>query len=287
MFKTKLLLSIFLFHTLLLTHLYATKTKEEIVWFQHQRPPWMINEGEYKNQGYGDKIRQIFEKELSQYNHQTIAITPTRFYKEVKKYNNLCYGPVIKLKTIKGLFYWSKPLYIMPTQRIIVLEETFKKLGSPKELSMKQLLANKSYTFGNIADIKHYPFDLKTYRKQKNVVTLRNSGATNSLIAMLQKKRIDWMYDFPLFISWHNKSSKQKKFYNYRTIKVKEAKNATKIIAFMSCIKNEFGKQTIEQINQSLTQKTILDIRTLVRSWQLDEINTNEFNKLNKKLFGF
>ncbi len=286
MFKIKLLLSILSIHTLFTTHLFATAIKNEIIWFQHQRPPWMINSGEYKNQGYGDKIRQSIIKKLPNYTHRTLAITPSRFYKEINKYTNVCYGPVMKLQNTEKFFHWSQPVYTIPEQTIIVLKETYEKLGSPKTISMKKLIKNQDLIFGNIANMKHYPFDLTPYRQQENVLTLENSGATESLIAMLQKKRIDWMYDFPFFIVWHNKLA-QKRLENYRTIKTTEEALVPKILAHMVCTKNAWGKNVIKQINTILTKEHILKVRDYVRPWQLDEINKKEFDRLNKELFGF
>lgn len=271
---------------LLLIHIIIDLQAKEIIWFQHQRPPWMINTGEFKNQGYGDKIRLSIIENLSNYTHRTLAITPSRFYKEIENYDNLCYGPVMKLQNIEQHFYWSQPIYSIPGQKIIVLEETYKNLDSPKEISMKELIQNEDFIFGNIANIKHYPFDLNPYRHLDNVKTLANSGATTSLVSMLQKKRIDWMYDFPFFIVWHNKLA-HKKFDNYRTIKITEKALVPKILAHMVCKKNEWGKKVIEQIDKSLTKEHILKLRGFVRPWQLDEANKQEFDRLNKELFGF
>ena len=50
---------------ILFFYLELNANTNEIIWLQNQRPPWMINSGEYKDQGYGDKIREIFKSKLS------------------------------------------------------------------------------------------------------------------------------------------------------------------------------------------------------------------------------
>lgn len=267
---------------ILLTNLYA---KNEIVWFQNQRPPWMINSGEFKNTGYGDKIRQHFESVLSEYDHKLIPINPSRFFKEMNNYNNLCYGPLMKMKSIKDNFYWSNPIYAIPKQEIIVLESTFKELGSPKEVSIEELLKNENYIFGKLAHLNHYP--IKKFEHQKNILTISTMASTRNLLNMMQKKRIDWIYDFPLYIKWHTMQLGNIMNENYKTIEVKETKQNNKIIAHMICKKNDFGKKIIEKINKNLSKDNILKIRSLVRQWQPNSEDITTFDNINKEVFDF
>lgn len=275
-------LNLLIFTIILCVNLYA---KDEIVWFQNQRPPWMINSGEFKNTGYGDKIRQHFESVLSEYDHKLIPINPSRFFKEMNNYNKLCYGPLMKIKSLKNNFHWSNPIYAIPKQEIIVLESTFEELGSPKEISIEELLKNENYIFGKLANLNHYP--IKKFEHQKNILTISTMASTRNLLNMMQKKRIDWIYDFPLYIKWHTMQSGNIINENYKTIEVKETKQNNKIIAHMICKKNDFGKKIIEKINKNLSKDNILKIRSLVRQWQPNNEDINTFNNINKEIFDF
>lgn len=262
-----------------------TENKQNIIWLQNQRPPWMINSGKSRNKGYGDKIRQHFEKVLNNYKHKIVPVNPSRFVKEMNKYDNLCYGPVTKVDFIVDKFYWSKALYAVPKQKIIVLESTFKQLGSPKKISMEKLLSNQNYIFGKLANLNHYP--MKKFKKQKNIQEISTSDSTTNLLSMLQKKRIDWIYDFPLYITWHVLQPENIINEKYKTIEVLETKRRNKIVGYMACSKNEFGKKIISQINKNITKETIYKIRNIVRQWQPDQLNTDTFDKINKELYDF
>lgn len=259
--------------------------KKEIIWLQNQRPPWMINHGKYVNQGYGDKIREYFVDILSQYSHKTIPINSSRFFKEVNKYNNICYGPVTKLKVIEDYFYWSKAIYAISNPSIIVLESTFKKLGSPEKISIEKLLSNKKLVFGKIEKINYYPID--KFRNQKNIVSISTSESTTNLLNMLQKKRVDWIYDFPLLITWHTLLENNFNYEKYKTIEIKETNKNDKIIGYMACSKNSFGKEVILQINQSINKDSILKIRSYVKRWQPDSLSLEAFDKVNQELHKF
>jgi len=259
--------------------------KQEIVWFQNQRPPWMMNSGEFRNQGYGDKIRQHFESILNSYNHKIIPINPSRFIKEMNKHNNLCYGPVMKVDFLKDFFYWSVPIYSIPKQKIILLESTFKKLGSPKEISIEELLMNQNYSFGKLANLNHYP--IKKFKDQKNIQEISTMASTTNLLNMLQKRRIDWIYDLPIYIKWHLLQDQNIKNEEFKTIDVIETNKNDKIIAHMACIKNDFGKDIISKINKSITKDNLLEIHSYVRKWHSDKKSLDTFDRINKELFNF
>lgn len=278
------ILSFIIIGILTLTLELSAKTNE-IIWLQNQRPPWMINSGQYKNQGYGDKIREIFKSKLTQYTHKTIPINTSRLKIEVQRNKNTCYGPVGKFEAIKSLFHWSKTLYYLPKPHIIVLNSTYKKMGSPKELSMEELIQNQNYNFGNHLNILLYPIDVKKYSNAKNISTIVTSSPTTSLLNMLEKKRIDWIYDSPVFIKWHTSLSKTND--NFKTIKVTETRNKPPLSAYMACSKNDWGKKIIHQINNDINKKNILKIRSYVRKWQLGEENTKEYDVLNTEKFGY
>ncbi len=257
----------------------------EIIWLQNQRPPWMINSGEYKDQGYGDKIRKLFVSKLTNYTHKTIPINFSRFLIELKKRDNVCYGPVAKMEPIASNFHWSEAVYYLPKPYIIVLNSTYEKMATPKELSMEELIQNQNYQFGKIVNLAHYPIDVEKYSSQKNITSVSTTAPITSLLTMLEKQRVDWIYDLPLFIKWH--TSLKNTSDNFKTIKVTETKKLPLMAAYMACKKNEWGEKVIREINKNINKKNILKIRSFVRKWQLDGTNLKEYDELNYKMYGY
>ena len=266
---------------------FAKKT-DEIVWLQNNRPPWMISSGVHKNQGYGDKIRiYLTTHYLKNYKHLLLPVNPSRALKIAKTNNsNLCYGPIFKLKDSEKFFYYSKPIYTLPQGRIIVTNDTYGKLNSVDEISMTNLIQNRNYTFGKIKGIYFYPIDVKNYENQKNVVTLSSTSPVVGLLQMMKKNRIDWIYEYNVFIKWETFLNKD--YSNlFKSIQVKETQSLPISITYMACSKNSFGKSIIEKINKSLNKEHILKIRKEVRRWQLDENTLSSFDKVNKEVFGY
>jgi len=275
------------FLTLILnTSMYASD-KKEILWLQHQRSPWMISSGPFKNQGYGDKIRQIIETSLSQYSHKTLPINPPRLLKELKLNDNICYGPVGKLPVFKDKFHWSKALYVLTGFRIITLDATNKKLNYPKEISMKKLLLDKNLIFGQITNMWHYPIKIEEFEHLNNIRSISSSAPLSSLLNMMKKGRIDWVFDHPVYVKWANTITNLDNKENFVTIKVKESKDAPLLVGYFGCSKNSFGKQAIQDINKHITEKNVLQFRSLVQEWQLNSETLKSFKRLNKDFFGF
>jgi len=268
------------------TSLYSAE-KKEILWLQHQRSPWMMSSGPFKNQGYGDKIRQIIETGLSQYSHKTLPINPPRLLKELKLNDNICYGPVGKFPVFKDKFHWSKALYVLTGFRIITLNKTNKRLNYPKEISMEKLLRDKKFIFGQITNMWHYPIKIENFEHQNNILSISSSAPLSSLLHMMKKGRIDWVFDHPVYVKWANTVSNTNKNENFVTIKVKESKTAPLLVGYFGCSKNDLGKQAIKDINQHIAPKNILQFRSLVQKWQLNDETLRSFKKLNKDFFGY
>jgi len=246
----------------------------------------MISTGTYQNKGYGDKIRIDIEKKLPQYTHTQLEINPSRLLKQIDKHPNICYGPVGKFPMLLNKFYWSKPLYLMTGYRIIMLPKNHKKLNLLDEVSMNTLLQNKEYTFGQIAGMFHYPVDFEKYKNQQNIHTISSSAPLTHLLRMMRRDRIDWVYDHPVFVKWENIIEN-----NFEevlaTLKVSENKNKPKLTAYIACSKNEFGKKIIQTINTQVKKEDILEYRSYIRKWQLNEETLNSFEKINQDFFGY
>jgi len=268
------------------TSLHASE-KKEILWLQHLRAPWMISSGQFKNQGYGDKIRQVIEKSLPKYSHKTLPINPPRLLKELELNDNICYGPVGKFPVFKDKFHWSKALYVLTGFRIITLDVTNRKLNYPSQISMEKLLNNKNLVFGQITNMWHYPIKIEEFEHQNNIRSISSSAPLSSLLRMMQKGRIDWVFDHPVFVKWANMTNNTSKNENFVTIKVEESLKSPQVVAYFGCIKNEFGKQAIKDINIHLTKDNILQFRSLVQKWQLNDETLKSFMNLNKEYFGY
>ena len=280
-------LSLLLLLLFLNTFTFANESNK-IIWLQHNRPPWLISQGPFKDQGYGDKVRAIIKKKyLLDYEHISLPVNPSRENKIITKTNqNICFGPNLKHKQYLSHFYWSKAVYTMPKARIILTKEKLKELNNIDEISMEELIKNESFRFGYIKSAKYYPFDITKYIAKQNVITISSSAPLTSLLKMMRRDRVDWIFDHPVFITWEAILNKRKED-RFRTIKIKEFNKTANPVAYMACRKNAFGKKVIDRINQKLTQNDILEIRKELRNWQLDDKTKQSFDKLNLTYFGF
>lgn len=257
-----------------------------VTWLQHQRPPWMISYGDYENQGYGDEIRNIFENRLIEYKHQHTTINFLRVEAKAKRGGEYCYGPVGKFPAWRDLFYWTKsPLYVLTPRKIIMLESTHVKLGSPKELSIQKLIEDKNYVFGHVNHSVMVPPILKPYLKNNNIFSLSSITPSIQLLNMIDKGRVHWMVDFPFLIKWSEKLGDKKN--KIISVPIKEYKDHKGFQNFIGCTKTPFGKKIIEEIDKTIDKRTIQEARELVLQWQPDDGTKEEFQKLNKQYFKY
>ncbi len=59
--------------------------KETITWLEATFPPYLIHQGEYKGQGYGDIVGDILTEHLDQYEHKRMIANISRHYRMYKR----------------------------------------------------------------------------------------------------------------------------------------------------------------------------------------------------------
>jgi len=77
-----------------------------------------------------------------------------------------------------------------------MLKEKFIKLGSPKLISLKNLLANDKFTMGAPKGIKHLLVDIVTYTKQNHIQLILAASPIINIMKMIKAKLIDGTSDF-------------------------------------------------------------------------------------------
>lgn len=224
--------------------------KNDVTWMILDWPPWMILEGEHKGAGEFDYIlAEVFEN-LPQYNHITEKMNWARFWHKVKNGNNICYVFGLKTGNREDIAYFSAPHTLILPNAIIMRKTDAEKLGNPETYSLAKLLSDerfkgmveKSRSFTEVVDNV-----LKTYEPGSN---LSRAGAQpESLVKMVASGRINYTIEYPTVASYHAKKLGDKAGV-ITSIPIAEMELFT--YAYMSCTKNEWGKEIIESWNEVL-----------------------------------
>jgi len=231
----------------------SAKPKETIVWNVANEPPITI----IKNntfQGYGINIIKSIQKNMPQYNHKIIdANNYNRLNKNITSSDSLsCAIGLFKTpERLKNMYFTKVPVFYFFDIQIALTEKTFKELGSPKKLSLEDLLNKKDFIFG-LSKGRTYSTELREIIKNNtldtNIIYLSQDNVSSSIVQMLMKNRITYMLIYP------DEATYMFEKYGYKnkmvTVPIKETSQFGE--SWGVCSKTEKGKLVVDKITDVL-----------------------------------
>lgn len=198
--------------------------KETVSWAISAEPPiTYVDKGEFK--GYGVEYIKMIQAELPQYNH---IIYSAGNYKRLAQ--DVVHGP---LTAAIGLFktderlqvmYFAKvPVFFFFNIQLAMRQETYEEFNKPEQLSLEALLKNTKYVLG-ISSGRNYSEEVQqiltkdAYRQ--NIQYITQGNVTQSLLQMLDAKRIDFTLLYPEEASYLSKNDHLKN--KIMTVSLKE-----------------------------------------------------------------
>ncbi|WP_222937661.1 TIGR02285 family protein [Spartinivicinus ruber] len=221
--------------------------REKIHWQIIHWPPWMILEGKNKGQGFANRVLDIAEKELSEYEHIPVNMNWARFWLAVQKGQSYCNALSIKNPEREKIAYFSEPISIVLNNEIITNHSTAQLLGTPTMKSIHSLLADDRF-HGGIEMKRSYGIIIDELIKgnNKNVSTYATSAS--SLLYMLSHGRIDYIIEYPIVVNYFTQNNKQAS--SLTKIRIEEVPEV--FYGYIACTKNNWGAKVISRLSQLL-----------------------------------
>lgn len=261
-----------------------------INWAYRNYPPYFIDEGEFKEQGYGDIAYDIFTQSyLNNFTHRKVHMNIHRFLEQAKEFKNVCAMAVKKTPEREKYLYFSIPAEISLPHRIYFRQED--------NLQLESCLIDGFLSLDSL--LKHFP-NLKlgiesgrSYGSEKDKIINRylENGAgiyqrkgtdSRRMIEMLLSKRVDFIIEYPRAIGF---------IYQYthdslpalQSFPIKEGYKVDP--AYCACSKTEQGKEVINTINEALVKEIPKDrYRLRAKAW-LDEQDFSQYKSAYNAIF--
>ncbi len=175
--------------------------KKEIIWDIAIEPPITFLKNN-KYEGYGIEIINAIQKEMPEYVHKIrIAGNYKRLTKDVNDGPLTCALGLFKTRDRLKTMYFSKvPVFSFFNMQIVLTKKTFEIMGEPKSVSLKNMLNMSEFKLG-VSDGRTYSKKLRNilseYGNPSNIISLSQSNVSNSLLGMLVRNRLDYMFLYP------------------------------------------------------------------------------------------
>ena len=267
----------FIFYFFIFLNFLYSSEKETITWLINDAPPFYINDGEYKNQGFGDLSQKIIISDLKKYKHRVIQTTLSRAIKDFQHKKKVCFSTWIFNSTPDFVITSIPNLYYEPLG-IISLKENKDKFGQTP-IILDNLMSNKEFTFiqgvgrgyGNVLDNV-----VNKYKEESNFKTRKSSkDTTNAIFEMIKRKRVDYTIDYYSSLSFYNAINKKKKDLIFLPIKENFQRGT---IGSIACTKSSWGEKVIEDINDSIKKlRTKKEYKKTFTKWLVPKENSENY----------
>ncbi|MCP5079168.1 MAG: TIGR02285 family protein [Psychromonas sp.] len=178
---------------------------DPLSWCSPDFSPYFIKKGELKNKGINDLIIQYLQARLPQYQHNYLKANPSRIINELSENRKLVCSALLKTpEREKKMLFSQLPLFLVHPNHLVILKSRrafFKQYIQESGAIDLNTLLDSRLVLG-VATNRIYSGDIDAfvvdYESKDSVVKTTSSNIYLGLLKMLQRKRIDFTFGYPI-----------------------------------------------------------------------------------------
>lgn len=261
--------------------------QETITWLEATFPPYLIHQGEYKDQGYGDVVTDILIQHLDQYEHTRMLANISRHYRMYKRGEKVCSVGLYKKPEREEFLYFSMPSFLTLPNVIVINRKKYDAFGAKNMVSLAKILQDntliigqaKNRSYGRIIDNL-----FEEYGNASNLFVYEGRNLSLNFFQMLKRDRLDGIIGLPEEVLYQAENLGIRD--QIMTLPIEE--NQQSMDAWLShvvCSKTPWGKKVIEDVNKVLRQqRPTKAYRAAYERW-LDKTSIPRYRKAYGKYF--
>jgi uncharacterized protein (TIGR02285 family) len=258
--------------------------KQTVTWYQKDFPPYIILEGPMKGNGIDDQIMKYMIKRLPEYEHTFEEANYSRISSDFMNQKSGVTTPIFKTpEREKYMLYSGIASYLVLPNGLIInrsdKERFLPFIFNDGTLDIEALCRSGRFVIG-IASGRSYAGILdEMIRKYKDTAVFyeRDGAYYLNILTMLQAKRMDAVFGFPVEIKYFGFEEK------LEVLRV--SKMVPYIPVYFGVPKNEWGQRLLDGLNAILKSKgTLTEFAGYYEYW-LDEKSKIYYRQLIKKYY--
>ena len=228
--------------------------KDTIRWLTIDYPPIYFAKGDNAGQGVVDQALQLIITNLPEYDHVIEVGTISRLVEAMKRGENVCSPTMFVTEERKQFgFFATHPTTFLPPLALVTRKEeeaAFRAKGQP--VSLDHLLAGGGLVLG-VAAQHSYGLEvdqvIEAHRGKDNLFIRSGADATEGLLEMILKHRIDYTVAYPWSLTEKLGADTAAQF---ATVPFMEAGAYPRHYTF--CTGNEWGRGVVRHVDQILAE---------------------------------
>lgn len=182
---------------------------ETLAWCSPDFSPYFIKKGELKHKGINDLIIKDLQTRLPQYQHRYLKANPSRIIAELTEGRKLLCSALLKTpEREQKMLFSDMPLFLVHPNHLVILKSQHARfdpyIQGNGAIDLNQLLASELILGVATKRVYSGVIDkfVMDYASNNDVVKTSNSNVYQSLLNMLQRKRIDFTFGYPIETSF-------------------------------------------------------------------------------------
>ncbi|WP_309413082.1 TIGR02285 family protein [Desulfobulbus sp.] len=261
--------------------------RDSITWMEPNMPPFNIQDGPAKNQGYGNIVTTLLQQHLPEYDHFIMITNVTRHFRKFKDGEKVCGVGLFRTPEREAFMYFSLPSLLVMPPTFIVKKDRKAEFGPTARVSLESLLQNRRIAIGLSRDRSYgAPLDaiLAQRRQQAQLVYYNGQQLTDNYLKMLMLDRIDGLLALPDEALYHAEKMGLRDRIVALTVEETQC-NYRDWMSAVACPKNAWGKEVIDKINAILlAQRPTAPYRAAYERW-LDGTALERYRALYRDIF--
>jgi len=247
--------------------------KDTITWGWIDNAPGSIPTGDNKNRGIEDQIRALLKERLTDYEHEEVQAPIPRVINEIKTGNHWCATGFVKTAERETFAHMSVPAAFWLPPKIIVHKDKRSAFEAQGEVSLEQLLANRTLRTGVVRGRAYSPgIDALLVRTPPSEF---HSDYVDGL-KMLMSDRLDYVIELPIRAAYYTKRIGSED----KLIGLPFKEMSSHITTHVMCPKNEWGARVVSSINAALrAERPGPRYRQIIETWS-DEDSVRQIRKI-------
>ncbi len=263
------------------------RAADEITWLEADAPPFFIQSGPDRGQGYENIITGIIQENMPDYVHHRVTATISRHYRDFMNREKVCNVGLYKTPERERFLYFSIPSFLTLPTVLIIKKERFADFGGSKTVVLDKVLHNRALLIGRAQNRSYGRYVdevLDRHRGAKNIFVYEGEQLSLNFFRMLQMDRLDGVIGLPeeaMYLAERLGIRDQ-----IMTLAIKENQQGMESwLSYVACSKTPWGRKVIDRINEILLKERSSErYRAAYERW-LDPGCLETYRKLYQEVF--
>ena len=227
------------------------ETKEKIIWYKPNWPPYYMPTGSQVGEGHIDKLLDILQKQFPNIQFES-SYYPLTSLKEMRERRpNTCNVSHLRTKDREKVAYFTA-FYIQPPPQLVFRKSDWKeKLYEAKVVSLAQTLTDTKM-HGGFSEERSYGANLdpliKAKAKSSQIEMIPGASDSTSVLNMISADKIDYSIEYPEVVEYLLKNKLANG--NFALTEVEEQREP--VVVHIACSKTDWGRKTILQLDAEI-----------------------------------